>query len=145
MRRISIVAALIYITRRERFSAAHKLFRPDWSAEQNEEVFGKCANEHWHGHNYDLYVTVKGEVNPDTGFVIDLKVLSDMIKTLVIEHVDHRNINLDTPFMKGQMASTENLCIAIWRELAGPIQSQGAILHYIKLQETENNYVEYYG
>jgi 6-pyruvoyltetrahydropterin/6-carboxytetrahydropterin synthase len=136
---------LIYITRRERFSAAHKLSRPEWSDERNEEVFGKCANVNWHGHNYDLYVTVKGEVNPETGFVIDLKLLSDMIKERVIQHVDHKNINLDTPFMKGQMASTENICIAIWNELAEPIKAEGAELHYIKLQETENNFVEYYG
>lgn len=136
---------MIYITRRERFSAAHKLSKPEWSDERNEEVFGKCANVNWHGHNYDLYVTVKGEVNPDTGFVIDLKLLSDMIKEKVIQHVDHKNINLDTPFMKGQMASTENICIAIWKELEGPIKAEGAELHYIKLQETENNFVEYYG
>ncbi len=139
------MSKLIYITRRERFSAAHKLSKSDWSEEKNYEVFGKCANPNWHGHNYDLYVTVKGEVTPETGFVMDLKVLSDLIKELVIDHLDHKNINLDTPFMKDIMASTENICIAIWEQLADAITDHGATLHYLKLQETENNFVEYYG
>lgn len=139
------MAGEIYITRRERFSAAHKLFKEDWSQEQNMEVFGKCANPNWHGHNYELFVSVKGHVAPETGFVMDLKVLSDLIKDLVIQHLDHKNVNLDTPFMAGKMASTENICVAIWNELASPIAEHGATLHYIKLQETENNYVEYYG
>ena len=136
---------LIYITRRERFSAAHKLSKSDWSDEKNYEVFGKCANPNWHGHNYDLYVTVKGEVKSETGFVMDLKVLSDLIKDRVIQHLDHKNINLDTTFMEGVMASTENICIAIWDQLADEIAKYGATLHYLKLQETENNFVEYYG
>ena len=139
------MSKLIYITRRERFSAAHKLSKNDWSDEKNYEVFGKCANPNWHGHNYDLYVTVKGEVNTETGFVMDLKALSDIIKDRVIEHLDHKNINLDTPFMDGIMASTENICIAIWDQLADEIAKHGATLHYLKLQETENNFVEYYG
>lgn len=136
---------IVHITRRERFSAAHKLSISEWSEEKNYEVFGKCANPNWHGHNYELYVTVKGEVNPQTGFVIDLRFLSDLINDKVIEHVDHKNINVDTPFMRGKMSSTENLCIAIWDELDAPIREEGAELHCIKLQETENNYVEYYG
>ncbi len=135
----------MYITRRERFSAAHKLSKEEWSDEKNLEVFGKCANPNWHGHNYELFITVKGEVNPETGFVMDLKLLGEMIKEYVIRHLDHKNVNLDTPFMKGQLSSTENICIAVWEELAQPIADQGATLHYIKLQETENNYVEYYG
>jgi len=135
----------MYITRRERFSAAHKLSKEEWSDEKNLEVFGKCANPNWHGHNYELFITVKGQVNPETGFVMDLKLLGDMIKERVIRHLDHKNVNLDTPFMKGQLSSTENICIAVWEELAQPIADQGAALHYIKLQETENNYVEYYG
>ena len=139
------MSKLIYITRRERFSAAHKLSINEWSQEKNFEVFGKCANPNWHGHNYDLYITVKGEVIPETGFVMDLKVLSDLIKEHVIEHLDHKNINLDTPFMKDVMASTENICIAIWEQLEKTIAAHGATLHYIKLQETENNFVEYYG
>lgn len=136
---------IVHITRRERFSAAHRLSKEEWSEEKNYGVFGKCANPNWHGHNYVLYVTVKGEVNPETGFVIDLRFLSDLIRERVIEHVDHKNINLDTAFMRGKMSSTENLCMAIWKELAEAIEREGAKLHCVKLQETENNYVEYYG
>lgn len=136
---------MIYITRRERFNAAHKLFREDWSAEKNSETFGKCANPNWHGHNYDLFVTIKGEVNPDTGFVIDLKELKRIILTEVVDKLDHKNINLDVDFMKGKLASTEILAIAIWDQLREPIAKEGAQLHAIKLFETENNYVEYFG
>ena len=141
----SSMPKLVHITRRERFSAAHKLSKPDWSEEKNMEVFGKCSNPNWHGHNYDLFVTVKGEVNPDTGFVVDLKDLSDLIREKIIQHVDHKNINLDTWFMQGKMSSTENLCTAICGELVEPVSKLGAQMHSIKLQETENNYVEYYG
>src|SRR6188474_899378 len=105
---------MIYITRREHFNAAHKLYNPNWTEEQNNEVFGKCANPNWHGHNYHLYVTVKGEVNPETGFLVDLKWLKKLINTYVIDEVDHRNLNLDVAFMKDKLASTENLAIAIW-------------------------------
>lgn len=136
---------MIYITRRERFNAAHKLFREDWNEEQNRNTFGKCANPNWHGHNYELFVTVKGEINPETGFVIDLKLLKQIILTEVIDQLDHKNINLDVEFMKGKLASTEILAIAIWDQLKGPLAANGAILHCIKLYETENNYVEYYG
>jgi 6-pyruvoyltetrahydropterin/6-carboxytetrahydropterin synthase len=136
---------MIYITRRERFNAAHKLFREDWSDDKNREVFGKCSNVNWHGHNYELFVTVKGEINKETGFVIDLKELKTIINTNVIDKLDHRNVNLDVDFMKGKLASTENLAIAIWEELAQLIKAKGAELHCIKLYETENNFVEYYG
>jgi 6-pyruvoyltetrahydropterin/6-carboxytetrahydropterin synthase len=136
---------LVYITRRERFSAAHKLARPEWTDEQNLETFGKCSNPNWHGHNYIMHVTVKGSPDPETGFVADLSKLSELIKIHVIDYVDHKNINLDVPFLKGVMASTENLAIAFWNELEKPIGAIGAELHCIKLQETENNYVEYYG
>ena len=136
---------MIYITRRERFNAAHKLFREDWSAEKNSETFGKCANPNWHGHNYDLFVTIKGEINPDTGFVIDLKELKKIILDEVIDKLDHKNINLDVDLMKGKLASTEVLAVAIWDQLKGPIAKHGAELHAIKLFETENNYVEYFG
>ena len=136
---------MIYITRRERFNAAHKLFRPEWSDEQNLEVFGKCSNPNWHGHNYELFVTVKGEINPQTGFVIDLKELKSIIKTHVTDALDHKNINLDVNFMKGKMASTEVLAVAIFDQLQPYIQNQGAELHSIKLFETENNFVEYQG
>jgi len=136
---------MIYITRRERFNAAHKLFRPEWTDEQNLEVFGKCSNPNWHGHNYELYVTVKGEINEETGFVIDLKELKSIIRTHVTDALDHKNINLDVNFMKGKMASTEVLAVAIFDQLKPFILTQGAELHSIKLYETENNFVEYLG
>lgn len=136
---------MIYITRRERFNAAHKLFREEWSNEENLEVFGKCSNPNWHGHNYELFVTVKGEVNPETGFVIDLKVLKQIILTAVVNKLDHKNVNLDVDFMKGKMASTEVLAIEIFNQLKPHIEALGAKMHGIKLCETENNFVEYFG
>ncbi len=136
---------MIYITRRESFNAAHKLSRADWSEEKNIAVYGKCANPNWHGHNYHLYVTVKGEVNPETGFLIDLKLLKQIINTHIIDKVDHRNLNLDVDFMKGKLASTENLAIATWDILLPYIEDSGAQLHCIKIYETENNFVEYFG
>lgn len=135
----------IYITRRETFNAAHKLWREDWSEEKNWEVFGKCSNHNWHGHNFELFVTVKGLPNPDTGFVINLKDLSVLLKDQVIEELDHKNLNLDVTFMKNLLASTENLAIAIWDRIEEPIRNSGGELVKIKLVETENNYVEYYG
>ncbi len=135
---------MVYITRRERFCAAHKLYREDWSEQQNEGVFGLCANPNWHGHNYDLYVTVKGEINPDTGFLIDLKLMKEIINVHVIDKVDHRNINLDVDFMKGEMASTENIAIQIFKILKPFFEQQHVILHAVRLHETENNYVEYF-
>lgn len=136
---------MLFLTRRERFNAAHKLYREDWSESKNEEVFGKCANKNWHGHNYDLFVTVKGEINEETGFIIDLKDLSILLQKKVIDLLDHRNLNLDVAFLKGKMASTEVLAVAIWDEIASDILSLGAELHSIKLYETENNFVEYFG
>jgi 6-pyruvoyltetrahydropterin/6-carboxytetrahydropterin synthase len=136
---------MIFITRRERFNAAHRLFKLEYSDEQNLLVFGKCSNPNWHGHNYTLFVTVKGEVNPDTGFLVNLKDLSAIIDQLVIEKLDHRNINLEVDFMSGKLASTENLAIGIWNQLYEPISEMGASLHSIKLYETENNFVEYLG
>ncbi|RYF91488.1 MAG: 6-carboxytetrahydropterin synthase [Chitinophagaceae bacterium] len=136
---------MIYITRKAQFNAAHKLSRSDWSEEKNSEMYGKCANPNWHGHNYSLFVTVKGEVNPQTGFLVDLKWLKDMMNIHVIEKVDHRNLNLDVDFMKGKLTSTENLTIAIWDILNPHIQSVGAQLHCVRIDETDNNYVEYFG
>ncbi len=136
---------MIYITRREHFNAAHRLFRADYSDEQNLQVFGKCSNPNWHGHNYTLYVTVKGEVDPLTGFLVNLKNLSAIIEKQVIDLIDHKNINLEVGFMSGKLASTENLAIGIWNELAMPVSAMGAELHCIKLYETENNFVEYFG
>jgi 6-pyruvoyltetrahydropterin/6-carboxytetrahydropterin synthase len=135
---------MVYLTRSEHFNAAHKLCNPAWTYEQNEKVFGKCANENWHGHNYELLVTVKGQPSPDTGFVFDVKRLSQIIKEYVIEKVDHRNLNVDVEFMKDKMCSTENLAIAIWNELE-PHLPAGVQLHCIKMYETPRIYVEYFG
>jgi len=135
----------VHITRKERFSAAHRLFRPDYSQEKNLEVFGKCSNPNWHGHNYTLFVTIKGSLNDETGFVADLKIVSRIIQEEVIEKLDHRNINLDVDFMQGKLASTENLAIGIWEALEPGIVALGAELHRVRLEETENNYAEYYG
>lgn len=134
---------MVYLTRRERFNAAHKLYNPNWTAEENDSVFGKCANTNWHGHNYELYVTVKGQPDPNTGFIINVKELSDLIKEHVINHLDHRNLNLDVPFLQGMLTSTENVAIAIWKQLTPHLK--GCSLHCIKLVETENIYVEYFG
>ena len=136
---------MIYITRKERFNAAHKLYREEWSEQQNQEIFGKCSNPNWHGHNYELFVTVKGEINPETGFVIDLKELKRIITINVTDVLDHKNINIDVECMKGKMASTEVLAVTIFEVLKPHIDGQGAILHSVKLFETENNFVEYFG
>lgn len=135
----------MHITRRERFNAAHRLFREDWSDEKNEEVFGLCSNPNWHGHNYILFVTVKGDINPETGFVVNLKDLSKILKTRVIEKIDHKNLNIEVDFMKGKIVSTENIAIAIWDQIEEDIKSIGAELHCVKIIETENNFVEYFG
>jgi 6-pyruvoyltetrahydropterin/6-carboxytetrahydropterin synthase len=136
---------IVHITRRERFSAAHKLARPEWSDQKNYETFGKCSNPNWHGHNYVLWVTVKGTPEPMTGFVVDLSALGEVIKEEVIQHVDHKNLNADVIFTKDIMTSTENLAIAIWEQLEKPVKKLGAELHCVKISETENNYVEYHG
>jgi 6-pyruvoyltetrahydropterin/6-carboxytetrahydropterin synthase len=136
---------MIYITRRERFSAAHRLFRTDFSDEQNLNAFGKCSNPNWHGHNYTLYVTAKGILNQETGFVINLKDLSQLIESQIIEKLDHRNINLEVDFMQGKLASTENIAIGIWEELEAKVSLLGGTLHCVKVCETENNFVEYFG
>jgi len=133
------------ITRRERFNAAHRLYRKDWSDEKNLEVFGKCSNPNWHGHNYTLFVTVEGNVDSETGFVINLKRLSKIIKEKVIDKMDHKNLNLEVDFMKDMIVSTENIAIAIWNALDPEIKKVGANLYCIKLVETENNYIEYFG
>ncbi len=135
----------MHITRRETFNAAHRLFRPDWSDQKNLEVFGKCSNPNWHGHNYTLYVTVEGKVSDETGFVLNLKTLSKIIDDYVLQKVDHKNINTEVDFMQGKLASTENLARGIWEQLEQPVSDLGARLYRIKLEETEKNYVEYYG
>ena len=135
---------MVYITRIEHFNAAHKLYNPSWSREKNEEVFGKCANENWHGHNFELFVTLKGDPDPGTGFVFDVKKLSIIVKDHVIEKLDHKNLNEDVEFMKGKLCSIENLVIAIWQQLA-PQLPGNVSLYALKLYETPRIYVEYFG
>lgn len=136
---------MIYITRREQFCAAHRMYRKDWSDEENLRVFGKCSNPNWHGHNYVLHVTVKGEIPEETGFFINLSRLKEIIKDRIIDKVDHKNLNLEVTFMSGRIATTENLALAIWNELKPDIENEGALLHCVKIGETENNSIEYYG
>lgn len=138
---------MLLISRKEHFNAAHKLYNPAWSKERNQEVFGPCANENWHGHNFELIVTVKGTPDPETGFVVDLKKLSTLIRQEVIDQLDHKNLNLDVPFMKDKLASCENLIIEIWKILDAKIPSitKFGKLHKIRLYETPRNFVDYYG
>ncbi|MGN6541156.1 MAG: 6-pyruvoyl trahydropterin synthase family protein [Ginsengibacter sp.] len=135
---------MLFLTRIEHFNAAHKLYNQEWSKEKNESVFGKCANENWHGHNYELHVTIKGEEAADTGFVINAKILSSLINEFVLEKLDHKNLNMDVDFLKGKMCSTENLAIEIWKQLL-PHLPKGVQMHSIKLYETPRIFVEYFG
>jgi 6-pyruvoyltetrahydropterin/6-carboxytetrahydropterin synthase len=135
---------VMYLTRREHFNAAHKLYNPDWSREQNDVVFGKCANENWHGHNFELFVTVKGSPSTETGFVVDAKLLSKIINTYVIDLLDHQNLNVDVDFMRGKICSIENLVYGIWQQLH-PNMPAGVSLHKIQLVETPRIFVEYFG
>lgn len=132
------------VTRRVHFCAAHRLARDDWDTEENERVFGLCASPNWHGHNYELDVTVEGEVDPETGFVLDLKVLREIVEGTVVTDLDHRNLNLDVPWLAGVNPTTENLVIAIWERLA-PALPEGIDLVRLVLWETPRNYVEYTG
>jgi len=135
---------MVYLTRKERFNAAHKLWVKGWSKKKNQEVFGKCANKNWHGHNYTLWVTVKGIPDPNTGFIMDVKKLSKIIKKTITDKVDHSNLNLDVDFIpKNLQPTTENLVILFWKELEPKIK--GCQLHSIRLFETENIYAEYFG
>ncbi len=134
---------MVYITRRETFAAAHRLFKPELSDDENHKIFGKCSHPNWHGHNYTLEVVVAGEVNPETGFLLDIKKLKEIIHKYVIDKVDHKNLNLDTDFMQGIIPTSENICIAIWNQLKDKIPS--GKLFSVKLYETENNYFEYRG
>ncbi|PLK43741.1 6-carboxytetrahydropterin synthase [Emticicia sp. TH156] len=135
---------MIYITRRERFNAAHRLWNAEWSDEKNREVFGLCSNIH--GHNWELVVTVKGEIDPNTGFVMDLKDLSKVMKSEVTDKVDHTFLNEDVPFLKGKYPTTEIFAVEIWKILAPVLQEKyNTTLHCVKLIETPNHYVEYFG
>jgi 6-pyruvoyltetrahydropterin/6-carboxytetrahydropterin synthase len=139
------MSKIVYVTRRERFNAAHKLTNPAWDDATNLKIFGKCSNPNWHGHNYEVFVTVKGPVDPETGFCMDLKILSDLLEEKVISKMDHKNLNLDVDFMKGLVTTAENIAIVIWEQIEAEIVSAGCVLHSVKLYETENNFVEYFG
>ena len=139
---------MVYITKQVHFCAAHRLYNPDWDDEQNNTVFGLCANKNWHGHNFDLFVTIKGQPDPDTGFVMNFKDLKQVVNDHVLETVDHKNLNLDVPFMKDKMTSCENLIIEFWKILKPLVteESKGrAELYALKLYETPTSYAEYYG
>ena len=138
---------MLYVSRKEHFNAAHKLYNPEWSKEKNGEVFGPCANENWHGHNFDLIVTIKGKPDPASGFVVDLKKLSVLIRAEVIDKLDHKNLNVDVDFMQGKLASCENLIVEIWKILDAKLSSITTVgkLHSLRLYETPRNYVEYFG
>ncbi len=136
---------MVYLTRVEHFNAAHRLFNKNWDDEKNFSVFGKCSNPNWHGHNYELHVTVKGEPSPDTGYIFNAKALGKIVQETIIDKVDHRNLNLEVDFLKDNFTSAENFAIAIWKELQPHIEQHGAQLHAIKLYETPRIYVEYFG
>ena len=134
----------VRVTRTMHFSAAHRLYRPDWSVDRNRDVFGDCSNENWHGHNYELEVTVEGELDSSTGYVMDLKVVRDVVQESVIDDVDHRNLNLDVDWMDGVNPTTENLVVKIWGRLESRFPD-GVRLRRLVLSETPRNRVEYEG
>ncbi|AEL26583.1 6-pyruvoyl trahydropterin synthase family protein [Cyclobacterium marinum] len=138
---------MVHVCRKEHFNAAHKLWNPKWSEEKNKSVFGPCSNANWHGHNFELIVTIKGRPDEDTGFVVDLKQLSNLIRKEVIDKVDHKNLNVDVPFMEGKMASCENLVMEFWKILQPQVDKmvKDGGLYKLTLYETPRNFVEYYG
>ncbi|RZS96135.1 6-pyruvoyl trahydropterin synthase family protein [Cecembia calidifontis] len=133
----------VSVFRKEHFNAAHKLHNPKWSDEKNQEVFGKCNNPNYHGHNYELIVKLDGPVDPETGYVYDMKVLSDLIKEHVLNKFDHKNLNLDTDEFKEVNPSAENIAVVIWNILRQKIDLKFDLT--IRLYETERNFVEYSG
>ena len=134
---------VVHITRRAHFNAAHRLHNPNKSDEWNRATFGKCNNPNWHGHNYELEVTVSGEPSADTGYVVDLSELKQIMNDRVVDICDHANLNLDVPFLQGVMPSTENFAVAIWGQLVDALPS--GTLTSVRLFETPRNYVEYRG
>lgn len=136
---------MVYLTRVEHFNAAHRLFNKSWDDEKNMEVFGKCSNPNWHGHNYELHITVKGRPDSQTGFIFNAKTLGDLIREKIIEKIDHKNLNVDVDFMDGQFTSVENLAVNIWKQLEPHIRACNARLHSVKLYETPRIYAEYFG
>ena len=136
---------MIYITRKFHFSASHRLYKAGLSEEENEQLFGKCSNPNGHGHNYNLEITIAGKIDPETGFVLDLKELKDLVNTKIIEEVDHKNLNLDVSFLKEVIPSTENIAVQFWNILKEKIDNPHRSLYSVKIHETENNAVEYKG
>ncbi len=137
---------MIYISRKEHFNAAHKLYNPNWSEEKNRKEFGVCSNENWHGHNYEIIVTVKGLINKESGMIINLKTLSDIIKEEILDKVDHKNLNIDVPFLKGMITTTENVTVKFWEVLESRLKVDNICkLHRIRLYETPRNFIDYYG
>jgi 6-pyruvoyltetrahydropterin/6-carboxytetrahydropterin synthase len=136
---------MAFIIRREHFSAAHRLYLPELTDSENFEIFGKCSNPNWHGHNYILYVTIRGEVDPSTGLIIHLRHVSKLIDEKILQKVDHKNLNLEVDFLSGKVPTSENIAAGIWHELVGEIAAMGAQLHCIRLEQSENNIIEYYG
>ena len=135
---------MIEITRQEEFSAAHRLFRPDWSDERNEAMYGKCANPHYHGHNYVFEVTLRSPVNPETGMAYNLAELKKLMRREVVEALDHKNLNEDAAkFMKNRIPTVENIAISIWESLVEHIDTE--VLYRVRLYENERNFVDYYG
>jgi 6-pyruvoyltetrahydropterin/6-carboxytetrahydropterin synthase len=134
----------VRVTRRLHFNAAHRLYNPAWTEARNAEVFGPCANPNWHGHNYELDVTVEGLVDPDTGYVMDLGALKALVHEAVVDRVDHRNLNLEVPWLEGLNPTTENFVVAIWRQIE-PLMPDGVRLARLVLWETPRNHVEYEG
>jgi len=134
---------MVYVTRREVFSASHRLYNKNLTDAENEKLFGKCSNSNGHGHNYILEVVVAGNIDPMTGYVIDLSMLKKIIKEHVIKKLDHKNLNLDVDFLKDRIPSSENIAVGIWEQLVNVIPK--GRLYSIKIYETENNFVEYKG
>jgi 6-pyruvoyltetrahydropterin/6-carboxytetrahydropterin synthase len=134
---------IVHVTRKVHFNAAHRLHNPEKSDEWNRETFGPCNNPNWHGHNYELEVTVAGEPDPDTGYVIDLGVLKRLLQERVLDPMDHKNLNQEVDFLDGVIPSTENVAVAIWEQLESALPS--GRLHRVRLYETPRNFVEYHG
>ncbi len=138
-----VLRGTVYITRQVHFNAAHRLHNPSKSQKWNVEQYGLCTNPHWHGHNYVLEVTVRGEPDPETGYILDLSELKDVLQKAILDKCDHRNLNDDVPFLRGLIPSTENLVIAFWQQIE-PLLPAGK-LHCVKLFETPRNFAEYRG
>lgn len=136
---------MVYLTRRERFNAAHRLFNEAWSTQKNFKIFGQCANANYHGHNFELFITVKGQPNEETGLIINAKELSTIIREQITSKLDHKNLNMDVDFLRDLIPSMENLVMAIWKQLEPHLKETDCQLHCIKIIETENIFVEYFG